>query len=639
MSLQDARPKALLASAALILLILGSSFWLIVVDQRRLLNEGVERELLMAGRLLAGSLPVAGGATSPERITTAVESLQSEGIQVSVVAADGRILIDTASEITSAEDLMRRPVVGRAIRGGWATEIRPSAKDTHDECVVAVRWGNADDVVGVVWLAKPTSTLTQAWGGLQRAAAAILVIGVIATVVLTLVLMYVRTRTIRRLAGIARSLSTGDISNRTPMPGADDLDSLSAAIRQTRERLAAQVATIDRQRLTLESLVNQLGEGVVVVGPDGRVALINPAAGRLLNLSEEAGESRVGMLLEQCIPQHGLQRMLRPAHGTRQTAESADTETRLKIDSPTGVTHLLAHVSNVDLPGDTTADEGPQRGRVLVLTDITELARIIRIKTDFVANASHELRTPLSAIRAAIETLLQMDPAREADDARRFLETVDRHSHRLEALVSDLLDLSRLESSTVPVKPQAIQIRKELTDLHTRFVSRLEQKRINWDASLLDDTVQSVIAPPHLLRLVLDNLVDNAIKFTDVGGRVHVQCDRRSDGACIEVRDTGCGIPPADQQRVFERFYQVERARSGNERGTGLGLSIVRHAVGAMGGTAGLESELGKGTRVWFTIPQPTGPEAREHSLKQDPVIAPADLDARMPVDRDHTQS
>lgn len=640
MGFQDARPKTLLGSALLVLLVLGSSFGLILVDQRRLLDEGIERELLTAGRLLSRTLPEDGDRTAPAPFETAIETLQSAGISVTVISADGRVLADTTQAAASAEEMMRRSVVRRALREGWAARRRPSSQEPREECVVAVRWGSPDAIVGVVWLAKPAWTLGGVWGSLRRATVATLLFGVIATIVLALALMYVRAQMIRRLAGIARSLSTGDLSARSEVRAADDLAALSTAINQTRDRLAAQMATIDRQRLTLESLVNQLGEGVVVVGSDGRVALMNPAAVRLLNLPTEAAERGIGMALEECISQHSLQRMLRPGGGARPSAETVDTETRLQIDGSAGMTHLLARVSDVILPGAAAGDEGPQRGRVLVLTDITELARIIRVKSDFVANASHELRTPLSAIRAAIETLLQMDPVGEAEAARRFLDTVDRHSRRLEALVSDLLDLSRLEARASHVKPQTILVRNELTELQTRFATRLEEKRITWEASIPDGSAATVVVPPHLLRLVLDNLVDNAIKFTGESGRVGVQCSRGSEEACFAVWDNGCGIPPADQQRVFERFYQVERARSGKERGTGLGLSIVRHAVGAMGGRVGLESELDKGTRVWFTIPQPTGAEARRSTLRPDPVpghAAAADADA--PVEGDHTQS
>jgi signal transduction histidine kinase len=245
-------------------------------------------------------------------------------------------------------------------------------------------------------------------------------------------------------------------------------------------------------------------------------------------------------------------------------------------------------------------------GRLLVLTDVTPLARMIQVKADFAANASHELRTPLSAIRAATETLMSIDPSRDAVAVQRFAAIIDRQSSRMEALVRDLLDLSRIESSPAPSPSGPVNLPGFLADLHARYRERLELKSLQWTTDLPSGLPQ-LQANAHLLRLVLDNLVDNAVKFTASGGHIRVSAFACDEGAGrfvrIEVADDGCGIPPEEQERVFERFYQVERSRSGADRGTGLGLSIVRHAVAALGGTVRLASEPGRGTTVSVTLP------------------------------------
>jgi two-component system phosphate regulon sensor histidine kinase PhoR len=282
-----------------------------------------------------------------------------------------------------------------------------------------------------------------------------------------------------------------------------------------------------------------------------------------------------------------------------------EQEARLQVDTGAGPVHLLARASDVVLPDEQEQAEHPAVGRMVVLTDITELTRAMRMKTDFVANASHELRTPLAAIRAAVETLLHANLKEDAAAVRRFLKAIERQSGRLEAMVTDLLDLSRLESPVTQFEPQPLHIQRELDEVHTRFAARLESKKLHWEAHALNGTSSTVVAHPHLLRIVLDNLVDNAVKFTDPGGHVRVACASGPGWTSFEVADDGCGIPESEQQRVFERFYQVERARSGNERGTGLGLSIVRHAVAAMKGTVRLESAPQEGTRVIVEIPQP----------------------------------
>jgi two-component system phosphate regulon sensor histidine kinase PhoR len=620
MSVRGVGWKALPASGLLIVATLGTSFWLITQDQQRRYNADLTRQSLTAARMLREALREGWEPFDASSVAGLVHTLCSDGASVVIISTDGRVLVDTTGDSAIADTLLEQPEARQALLIGWGEDTRRLRGDARESKIVAVRAGDDESTLGVVWLARPTWTIGAAWHSLGKLIAAIGAIALLSSLTLAVALTRLRARLLRRLAETARSLSAGDLSAKADIVGSDEYAMLSAALNQTRERLARQVETIDRQRLTLQALVDQLREGVVVAGTDGHVALINPAAIQLLDLTTaepREHEQMIGLPLERVIPHHDLQRMLRGEHPASLSAAAervesdvpsphrSEQEIRIQVDAADGEVHLLARASDIALPAHGRASEECSPGRMLVLTDITELARIIRIKTDFVANASHELRTPLAAIRAAVETLLQMDPAKEAVATRHFLDAVDRQSHRLEALVSDLLDLSRLESPTARFQPQALSIPKELDDLQARFAERLESGEIAWETQTLNGTVQTVVAHPHLLRFVLDNLVDNAIKFTDPGGHVRVTCACGPDWTSFEVADDGCGIPEAEQERVFERFYQLERARSGRERGTGLGLSIVRHAVAAMNGTVTLKSKPGEGTRVTVRIPQP----------------------------------
>jgi signal transduction histidine kinase len=262
--------------------------------------------------------------------------------------------------------------------------------------------------------------------------------------------------------------------------------------------------------------------------------------------------------------------------------------------------------------GDTRSDANAAiaHGRLLVLTDVTDWANTVRMRTDFVANASHELRTPIAAIRTAVETLATMDRAEDEATASRFLDVIARHSARLEALVIDLLDLSRVESTGARFIADDLPVPRICDELHARWREALIAKGLVWTCDGAPEC-HTIRANPYLLRLVLDNLVDNAIKFTDRGGVVGLIVRRSPSDIRFEVHDQGCGIAAHEQQRVFERFYQVTSARTGasreggQARGTGLGLSIVKHAVAAMGGTVALHSEVGTGTRVMVSLPLP----------------------------------
>lgn len=465
--------------------------------------------------------------------------------------------------------------------------------------LLAIALPVAASLVAVAWLAAEDAGAT----GLPRPSGRVVFAIILLTVAVTALLAALQAR---RLAGLLlrmtrafRRLAVGEQVERIPLAGAREFQLLGRALDDTRARIVAQVRTIDRQRRLLEALLRQLREGVIVAGPTRNVALINPAAVRLLGIRVEGdGSSLVGMAIERCVPQLELQRLLSVDEGG-----GRGSEVRLQIETHAGTLHLLAIASDIMLPHDEPEEED-DLGRLLVLTDITALTRTIQMKTDFVANASHELRTPLSTIMAAVETLEKVDSQEEFQAARRYVEVIDRQCRRLHALATDLLELSRLEADAARFLPCRVHLGELLEELRTRFATHVTAKGVDFQIDLSRCPDPYAFLNPQLLGLVLDNLVDNAVKFTDAGKRVSVSVRRDESGVTFEVADEGCGIPPEEQERVFERFYQVQRARSGVERGTGLGLSIVRHAVNAMRARVQLNSRIGAGTRVCVTIPQ-----------------------------------
>jgi len=411
-----------------------------------------------------------------------------------------------------------------------------------------------------------------------------------------------------RLTATAHRLARGDLSAPIDAVGNDEVSLLARSLERMRDRLRRQLVAMEHQSRSLESLLAQLHEGVVVSDPNGRIVLLNPAASRFLGVSWHGDLDRAataGGRVEDHVRNPDLRAMLLP----EATPAGGDDEKRLEIHGDHGVLSILARASEIALPppGAEASMGEPSgqsvTGRLLVLTDITELSRAMQVRSEFVANASHELRTPISAIRAAVDTVLKIDVAREAEHATRFLGVITRHTSRLEALVGDLLDLSRLENPTATFQPEVLRLQRLCDDLHDRWLSDIDAKKLRWRCDITDDC-PNVFANPYLLNLVLDNLVDNAIKFTDPCGNVGVGCRCGEAAIEIEVFDTGCGIAAHEHQRVFERFYQVESPGSPvRPRGTGLGLSIVRHAIAAMGGSVLLDSAPGRGTRVTVRIP------------------------------------
>jgi two-component system phosphate regulon sensor histidine kinase PhoR len=240
-------------------------------------------------------------------------------------------------------------------------------------------------------------------------------------------------------------------------------------------------------------------------------------------------------------------------------------------------------------------------GTVAVFHDVTELTQLEKMRRDFVANASHELRTPLAAIRGFAETLLATPDLAEAD-RRSYLEVIDRHARRLGHLVGDLLELSKIESGKSGLELGPVDTAAVIASLIRDQRARCEEKGLQVSQEAKGDTL--AWADVAAVEQIVANLLDNAIKYTEPGGRIHIAMQGDARQVRVSVRDTGIGIPEADLGRIFERFYRVDRARSRALGGTGLGLAIVKHLVQSLGGEISVESELGRGSTFSFTLPR-----------------------------------
>ncbi|MDH7569642.1 MAG: ATP-binding protein, partial [Armatimonadota bacterium] len=268
---------------------------------------------------------------------------------------------------------------------------------------------------------------------------------------------------------------------------------------------------------------------------------------------------------------------------------------------------------------------GVQAGAMLVLHDWTERWRTERMRREFVANASHELRTPIAAVKMMTETLLEgaMDDPNVRD---RFLRLVAREADRLGQLVSGLLDLSRMESGEWEVEREVFPVREVIEPVVAKFSLVVNSRQQHLSTDVPADLL--VCADRRALTQVLDNLIENASKYTPNGGSIWVTAGRQNERVCISVRDTGIGIPLEHQRRVFERFYRVDKARSRERGGTGLGLSIVKHLVEAQNGSVEVESEPGKGStfRVLLPAPEASGEGDQPVSAPANPPAGPVSI-------------
>ena len=358
------------------------------------------------------------------------------------------------------------------------------------------------------------------------------------------------------------------------------------------ERRAAEIEVSQRkqQQTSLDAqaqqkvLFDSMLEGLLLLDRSRKIYLVNRAFKNLFGLKTELR----GKTIVEALRLHELDELIQRVEAEQQVLD-------YEIKQP----DLNERWLQVNAAVITNA-AGERDGTILVFRDLTRLKQLERTREEFVANVSHELRTPLSLIKGYVETLL--DGARDNPEvAERFLKIIERNANRLDLLIQDLLTISALESEKIKLNLQPVELRalagKVLTDLNA--------KAENKNVELVNDVPElTVNGDVNRLDQVLANLVDNAIKYGRAQGSVRVGGKKLANGALeIFVRDDGSGIPPEAIDRVFERFYRVDKARSRDQGGTGLGLSIVKHIVQAHGGEVRVESEVGQGSTFFFTLP------------------------------------
>jgi two-component system phosphate regulon sensor histidine kinase PhoR len=380
----------------------------------------------------------------------------------------------------------------------------------------------------------------------------------------------------------ARRYAADDYAARLRVTTSDELGEAARLLDETVQRLRISLAALTRDRARMQAILGGMVEGVLAVDELGVVQLANDAARRTLRFAVEPVGRRYLELIRHPDIEALISRSLR--------GEPTEAQELALAQEP--VQTIIARTAPV-----VTADS---RGVVLVLHDITELRRADRVRRDFVANVSHELRTPLTAIRGYVEALLDGPPA--DPETGRFLEIIGRHSHRMERLVKDLLRLTRLEAGQEPLDRVPCAVQGLFDGVVHDLDPVIEARRQHVESEVADDA-GSLVADPAKLHDVLRNLVENAANYSPEDTTIRLTSRRAGDRLVFEISDEGPGIPEADLQRIFERFYRVDKARSRETGGTGLGLSIVKHLVGLHGGDVRALNRPGGGATFQVRLP------------------------------------
>lgn len=601
--------------STLLLLAIAALGWMILdqVEKTRLkqIEDGLHNQALLIVRLLR-QVPT---ALQPPLLRVLQEQPKSdEGVRITLLDDQFGVLIDSAEDAARMENHADRPEVIEAWEKGTGTATRYSRTMHESIMYVARRTGDSGDVA-IVRVSRPLASIAHELAALRETVWSIAAATAVAVLALAFWLARWITRPLQELTIGAERIAAGDYGHKVDAARPDEFGVLARTFNTMSERLAAQFRQVQEDRQQLRTVLSGMVEGVIAIDAEQRIVFANQRAGELL---EFRGDSVVGLKLWEVVRQ-------RTIHEVVTRARERPEGHREEFDwNGAAVKSLAVYVGRLG--------GSPPLGAVLVLQDTTELRRLERLRQDFVANVSHELKTPLSVIKACVETLL--DGALDDVEHRGgFLEQIEEQANRLHTLILDLISLARIESGEQAFDLKAVSLEAAVRECVERHGARAEAKKQTLElialaptsgrAGSVSDRRQdaergaparstatsltpgiAAWADEEALAQILDNLVDNALKYTPEGGRIRVRWYEADNQVCLEVEDSGIGIPERDLPRIFERFYRVDKARSRELGGTGLGLSIVKHLVQAMQGTVVAHSRLHQGTKFTVRLPR-----------------------------------
>jgi len=534
------------------------------------LREKIRTDLERNARLTAELVR----CTPPAELNPAAHTWsQRTGLRVTIIATNGTVLAESGrpvDQLAQVENHLYRSEVQNALLHGSGSATRPSDTVNVDLLYVAIL-----DNGQIIRLAVPLHEVAATARRVRHTVAG-------ASVIITLVILpfvyWIARRTTAPIAAMhhmATRVAAGDFTGRAPERSGGEIGELAGALNQMSKQLETRVAELTSEKAHLAGILSSMTEGVLVVDATGKIRLTNTTLRQAFGITDDA----LGKTVLEVFRHAGLAELLSTA-GARELTFTQPSEHTFTVQA-----------------GKLASDTGV----VVVFHDITRLKQLENVRKDFVANVSHELRTPLAIIKGYVETLLDAEPP-DAATGKQFLETIQRHSRRLEALIDDLLSISALESQQARLEFGPASLRSTAAGVIEELTQRARDKSITITLEI-PDNIPSVRADVQRLHQVLVNLIDNAIKYTPAGSQVRVSASQKNGHIEVCIADNGPGIAAEHLPRIFERFYRVDKARSRELGGTGLGLAIVKHIIQAHGGRVWVESQQEKGSQFYFTLP------------------------------------
>jgi two-component system phosphate regulon sensor histidine kinase PhoR len=517
------------------------------------------------------------------------------GARVTIIDNTGRVLVDSEADADKMENHANRPEVQDALARGTGQSVHRSVTLGRELVYRAQRYDQLGNAPIVIRFALPLSQIDLSLVELrQRQLVATLIVLLIGALVAFAFARIFAAR-VQRLQRFSQRIAEGDFRPLIREGPRDELSDLADTLNLTAARMDREIRLLSGERNRSGAILRSMVEGVAVIDAEERVVFYNRAFSEILNVDAAGAEGRP--LIEVVRNSDLLSLIRRALHGE----EGLQTDITMGITQTQSFSITAAPVKALDVSASGRAPNEKPSGAVVVLHDVTELRRLERVRQDFVANVSHEFKTPLTAIQGFAETLLA-GALDDPENNRRFLEIIRNHAMRLARLTNDLLKLARIEAGKMELEFSSVGLLELIEACTETTLLKANRKEIT-----LEITVPPQLPPVRgdaaLLRDVLQNLLDNAIQYTPPRGHISVVASATTREAIITVADTGIGIPLADSERIFERFYRVDAARSREAGGTGLGLSIAKHIVEAHGGKLWVESTVGQGSKFSCSLP------------------------------------
>lgn len=511
-------------------------------------------------------------------------------LRVTIIDTDGKVVGDSVldpAEISQVDNHLYRPEIQEALKNGFGQSLRYSQtlKKKLLYQAIVLKHADSQDHLGYVRLAVPLNEVQVFTDSLKRLILISLGFAFLVSIIFGFLASNIISKPIKSVSSIAQGIATGDFSQRAEVYANDELSDLAVSVNNMSKQIKERIDEVNTSRMRLEAVLLSMFDGVIVVGTNGKIILMNKALRELLQITEEVVGKKPIEVIRNVEVQEIISRLLK----NEGTVVSKEISLLFPEEK-----ELIVHAAPVSM--NNAID-----GLVIVFHDVSDLKRLETIRKDFVANVSHELRTPITNIKGYAETLLE-GALKDPENSEDFTRVIYTEAERLAKLVEDVLDLSRIESGKInfDFKPHDIQ---SLVDRVEKGLRKQIQKKGITFTKEIPDNLPTVLCDAPSIAQVLLNLIENAVKYNKDGGSITVRAKVVSDFMEISISDTGIGIPQDDIDRIFERFFRVDKAHSREIGGTGLGLSIVKHLIQSHQGELIVNSQIDLGSEFTFTLP------------------------------------